>query len=342
MSGSGTRTPVAVLGATGLVGQRIVEMLHGHPWFEVAELVASERSAGQAYGSAVQWLAKGDTPAPAAKVTLKRPGDPLDSPYVFSAVSADVARELEPKYAAAGHRVVSNASAFREDPAVPLIVPEVNANTIALVAGQEWRTAGGGLVTNPNCGVVGLVLALCPIHRAFTIEHLTVVTLQALSGAGLPGLTDTNLTDNVVPHIPNEADKLQTEPRKILDGSFPVSVAVHRVPVVDGHTLAVFVKTKDRTTSGDIARALAEFRPDPGVAALPSAPSRPIVVVDENDRPQPRVDAERERGMSVTVGRVREDPVYSAGLTVVVHNLVRGAAGAAVLNAELWESCDGG
>jgi len=342
MGKSDRRTPVAVLGATGVVGQRIIQLLDGHPWFEVKELIASDRSAGNRYEDATVWVCSEDMPAPVSDITLKNPGAALDSPIVFSAVSSDVARQLEPNYAKAGHRVVSNASAFRGDPSVPLLVPEVNASAIEEVTAQEWSQQGGGLVTNPNCSVVGLVLALYPIHLEYEIESVTVVTLQAISGAGLPGIPAMEIAGNVIPHIPREAEKISTEPQKILGSSFPISVAVHRVPVVDGHTLAVFLKTRKSATTGDMARALAEFAPVTEVASLPSAPSRPIVVVDRADRPQPRLDATRANGMAVTVGHVFEDPSFDARFGVVVHNTIRGAAGAAMLNAELWERSVGG
>jgi aspartate-semialdehyde dehydrogenase len=325
----------AVLGATGAVGQRFVELLAGHPWFELAELVASDRSAERPYGAAVNWLGRSPLPPAAAAMTVRRAGDALSSPLVFSALGRDVAAELEPLYAARGHLVVSNASAFRMDPRVPLLVPEINPESLDLLAAQDWAAAGGGLVTNPNCSVVGLAMALAPLQRAFGIESVVVATLQALSGAGYPGVASLDAVGNVIPWIAGEEDKLEAEPQKILGADFPISAAVHRVPVVDGHTEAVFVRLARRAGPAEAAEALAAFTGEPQRLRLPSAPARPVVVMEEPDRPQPARDAERERGMTVWVGRLRGDRVYDLRFTLLVHNTLRGAAGAALLNAEL-------
>ena len=329
------RIPVAVLGATGAVGQRFVQLLDRHPWFELAETAASERSAGRSYGEAARWILPGAIPAAAARLTVRRVGEPLASTVVFSALDAETAREAEPRYARDGHVVVSNASAFRMHPAVPLLVPEINPESIDLLPRQPWSSGGGGIVTNPNCCVAGLALALAPLERLFGIAHVTVTTLQALSGAGYPGVASLDAAGNVIPHIAGEEEKIEEEPGKILRANFPISVSVNRVPVRDGHTESVFVKLKRPAELSEIRSALAEFRGEPQRLGLPSAPEAPIVVLDEPDRPQPARDVEREGGMAVFAGNLRRDPWFDARFTVLVHNTVRGAAGAALENAEL-------
>jgi aspartate-semialdehyde dehydrogenase len=325
----------AVLGATGAVGQRFVELLADHPWFELAELVASDRSAERSYGEATHWLGKRELPAGVGERTVTRAGEPLAAPLVFSALARDVAGELEPLYAGRGHHVVSNASFFRTHPQVPLLIPEINPESLDLLAGQEWAAAGGGIVTNPNCSTVGLAMALAPLHSEIGVEAVTVATLQALSGAGYPGVSSLDAVGNVVPYIPGEEEKIETEPLRILGADFPISAAAHRVPVVDGHTQSVFVRLARRVTPGEAAEVLAGFRGEPQRLGLPTAPERPVVVMSEPDRPQPLRDVDRERGMTVWVGRLRGDRAWDLRFTLLVHNTLRGAAGAAVLNAEL-------
>ena len=338
------RTEVAVLGATGAVGQRMVSLLDGHPTLRLAEVAASERSAGRTYSDAARWLLPGDTPAEARDLVVKAVDAPLSSPVVLSALDASVAEAVEPLQASRGKLVVSNAKSFRMREDVPLLLPEVNADHLSLLDGQEWAAAGGGIVTNPNCVVVGLALALAPLHRAFGLEAVCVTTLQALSGAGYPGVPSLDALGNVVPFIDGEEEKVAAEPGKILgtlvDGRiepapFPVSVSVNRVPVRDGHTESVFVKLARRASIPEVRAALEGFEGDPQRLGLPSAPARPIVVRDERDRPQPVRDADAARGMAVTVGRLRSDPIYDVRFTLLVHNTIRGAAGAALLNAEL-------
>jgi aspartate-semialdehyde dehydrogenase len=329
------KIPAAVLGATGAVGQRFVELLADHPWFELGELVASDRSAERPYGEAVHWLGKGEVPEAVAARPVVRAGEELASPLVFSALARDVAGELEPLYAGRGHRVVSNASFFRTHPQVPLLVPEINPEALDLCAGQEWAAAGGAVVTNPNCSTVGLVMALAPLHRAFGIEAVTVATMQALSGAGYPGVASLDAVGNVVPYIAGEEEKIETEPLRILGADFPISAAAHRVPVVDGHTQAVFVRLARRVAPEEAAEAIDGFRGEPQRLGLPTAPARPLVVLAQPDRPQPLRDVDRERGMTVWIGRLRGDRVWDLRFTLLVHNTLRGAAGAAVLNAEL-------
>jgi len=329
-----TRQGVAVLGATGVVGQRLISMLDGHPWFDVVELV-SARAPGSLYRDAVSWVAPGAVPKGAGALMLLEPGTTLQSRIVFSALGAQVAHELEPQYAAAGHLIVSNASAFRTDPAVPLLIPEINAHALALLDQQQWASSGGGIVTNPNCTAVGLTLALAPLSRTFGIKSVTVVTMQALSGAGLAALDDPDLQGNVVPFIHNEEEKIAAEPLKILEAEFPVSVSANRVPVTEGHMMTVFVKLGMAPGERAVSEAIERFRAPQAVAALPSSPERPLILARDRDHPQPRSGMEAGGGMSVVVGPVQADPVYDARFTVLVHNLVRGAAGASLLNAEL-------
>ncbi len=338
------RIGVAVLGATGAVGQRMVSLLAGHPRFRLAEVVASERSAGKRYADATRWILPGDPPEDGRDLVVQPIETELSSPVVLSGLDAAVAETAEPLHASRGKLVISNTKSYRMRDDVPLLIPEVNADHLALIDQQRWRTPGGGLVTNPNCVVVGLAMALAPLHRAFGIEACTVVTLQALSGAGYPGVPSLDAQGNVIPFIEGEEDKVAKEPLKILGklengkvtfADFPISVAVNRVPVREGHTESVFLKLKRKAALDDVRAALEGFTGEPQRLKLPSAPPRPIVVRDEKDRPQPARDVERDHGMTVTVGRLREDPFFDVRFTLLVHNTVRGAAGAALLNAEL-------
>ncbi len=338
------RIPVAVLGATGAVGQRMVSLLTGHPTLRLAEVAASERSLGKTYVDATRWILPGDVPGEARDLVVGPVDGPLSSRLVLSALDAAVADDVEPLQAARGKLVVSNTKSFRMHADVPLLVPEVNAGHLALLDRQEWAAAGGGIVTNPNCVVVGLAMALAPLHRVFGVEAVCVTTLQALSGAGYPGVPSLDAQGNVVPFIAGEEEKIAEEPGKILGrleggrvvpAEFPISVSVNRVPVRDGHTESVFVKLGRRAPLEEVRAALEGFAGEPQRLDLPSAPARPIVVRDERDRPQPARDVDAGRGMVVTVGRLRPDPVYDVRFTLLVHNTVRGAAGAALLNAEL-------
>jgi aspartate-semialdehyde dehydrogenase len=342
------KRPVAVLGATGAVGQRFIQLLEGHPWFEVAELAASDRSASKAYRDAATWRLDTEMPPTVADLTVRKVEGPFRSRLLFSGLDSSVAGEAEEALARQGHVVVSNARNHRMDPDVPLLVPEVNPGHLAALEAQRRRTGGGCIVTNPNCSVVGLAMALAPLHQAFGVEAAAVATLQALSGAGYPGVASLDATDNVIPFIGGgEEEKIEAEPRKILgrfdgarfvDADFTLSASVHRVPVTDGHTMALFVKLRRRVSPGEARGALADFRGEPQERGLPSAPRRPIHVLDAADRPQPRLDRDRERGMAVSVGRVRPDPLFDLKLEALVHNTIRGAAGAAILNAELMHA----
>jgi aspartate-semialdehyde dehydrogenase len=343
MSGTG-RIGVAILGATGAVGQRMVSLLSGHPRFFAAELAASERSAGKRYADAARWILPGDPPEEARDLIVVRVDSELSSPVVLSGLDAAVADTAEPLHASRGKLVISNTKSFRMRDDVPLLIPEVNPDHLALLDTQPWKERGGGIVTNPNCVVVGLAMALAPLHRTFGIEACTVVTLQALSGAGYPGVPSLDAQGNVLPFIEGEEEKVAKEPLKILGrlengrvelARFPISASVNRVPVREGHTESVFLKLGRKATLEEIRAALEGFTGEPQRLRLASAPPRPIVVRDEKDRPQPARDVEQGGGMVVTVGHLREDPFFDVKFTLLVHNTVRGAAGAAILNAEL-------
>jgi aspartate-semialdehyde dehydrogenase len=339
--GGDHRVPVAVLGATGAVGQRFVSLLDGHPWFRVAALCASGRSAGRLYGDVARWCLDRPMPDWARDMTVGECRAGLDVRVAFSGLDAAVAGEIEHEFAAAGHAVVSNARNHRLDPAVPLLVPELNHDHLALLAAQRRRYPRGGfIVTNPNCSTVGLVMALAPLHAAFSVTEVVAATLQAVSGAGYPGVASMDILDNVIPYIGGEEEKIEAESRKILGAPgrparFAVSAHCHRVHVSDGHTVAMSVRTRRRATPEQAVTTLRRFRSPLARLGLPSLPERPIVVRDEPDRPQPRHDRMQGNGMTVSVGRVRACPVLGLRLVALVHNTIRGAAGLAVLNAEL-------
>jgi aspartate-semialdehyde dehydrogenase len=342
-----TRIPVGVLGATGAVGQRFIQLLADHPWFEVAEVAASDRSAGKPYRDACTWRLPGEPAPQVAEQVVKGLGDAFRTKLLFSGLDSSVAGEAEEALAAKGHAVVSNSRNHRMDPDVPLLVPEINPDHLEILAAQRRRTGGGYVLTNPNCSVVGLAMALAPLQRAFGLREVAVVTLQALSGAGYPGVPSLDSEDNVIPYIGDEEEKIELEPRKVLgrlkDGAFvpadfTVSASVHRVAVTDGHTMAVFLRLGKKASAADAREALASFRGEPQERRLPSAPERPVHVLMQPDRPQPRLDRDRERGMAVSVGRVREDALFDLKLEALVHNTIRGAAGAAILNAELLQA----
>ncbi len=342
---SAAKIAVGVLGATGAVGQRFLQLLDGHPLFEVAEVAASDRSAGKPFAEACTWRLPGAPPAAVARLSVTTCDAPFRARLLFSGLDSSVAGEVESQLAGRGHAVVSNARNHRLDPDVPLLIPEVNPQHLAALEAQRRRTGGGYIVTNPNCSVVGLAMALAPLHAAFGVEAVAVVTLQALSGAGYPGVASLDATDNVIPYIGGgEEEKIETEPRRILGAwgaagfepaSLAISASVHRVAVSDGHTMAVFVRTRARATPQQAAEALRAFRGEPQQRRLPSAPEQPIHVLEAPDRPQPRLDRERERGMAVSVGRLRADALFGLKLEALVHNTIRGAAGAAILTAEL-------
>jgi len=342
------KIPVGILGATGAVGQRFVQLLADHPWFEIAELAASDRSAGKPYREACTWRLPGAPSEAVGATPVTTCEGPFRSKVLFSGLDSSVAGDVEAALAGQGYAVISNARNHRMDPDVPLLIPEVNPEHLEALTVQRRRTGGGYIVTNPNCSVVGLAMALAPLHRAFGVKEVAVATLQSLSGAGYPGVASLDVSDNVLPYIGGgEEEKIEKEPRRILgrfDGKsfvpagFAVSASVHRVPVSDGHTMALFVRLERKASAAEAARALAEFRGEPQERRLPSAPCRPIHVLEAPDRPQPRLDRDREGGMAVSVGRVREDGTFDLKLEALVHNTIRGAAGAAILNGELLQA----
>ena len=339
------KIPIGILGATGVVGQRFIQMLEAHPWFEVAWLAASDRSAGQTYGDAVRWRLKTPIPERVRQMPVSN-ASPEDAPRViFAALDAGIARELEPQFAAAGCAVVSNSSAFRMQENVPLIIPEVNADHLPLIEKQCWRKQSGGyIVTNPNCSAIGLVVALAPLHKKFGIESIFVTTMQAVSGAGYPGVASLDILGNVIPYIAKEEEKMEEETRKLLGrlnsdhiepAAFSMTAHCNRVAVEDGHTESVSVKLQHKADPAEIIAAFNDFRSTPQELRLPLAPTQPLVYDDAPDRPQPRFDVDRGNGMTVTVGRLRPCGVLDYKFTVLSHNTIRGAAGAALLNAEL-------
>jgi len=343
-SGARRKIPVAVLGGTGTVGQRFVQLLEGHPWFEIVEILASDQSAGRSYAEAVgsRWKLTTRIPADVAKLRVRAPGDELQGRVLFSALDASVAGELEHEYASRGHLVSSNARNHRMDPGVPLAIPEVNRDHLKLLDLQPYKN-GGGLVTNPNCSTIVIAIALAPLHRAFGVDAAIITTFQATSGAGYPGVPSLDILGNVVPFIPGEEEKIESETQKILGrigpkgiahAEFPVSALCHRVAVLDGHQMAISLRFKTRASKKRILDAWEGFRPLRKLN-LPSAPDQPIEARPENDRPQPRLDADRAGGMGITVGRLRPCPVLEWKFEAVGHNTIRGAAGAAILNAEI-------
>jgi aspartate-semialdehyde dehydrogenase len=338
------RIEVGLLGATGMVGQQFISLLQAHPWFQLTWLAASERSEGRRYGDAAAWRLEARPPDGLANRLVQGAVPGRGPRLVFSALDASVAGEIEEAFAAAGHFVVSNARNHRLDPAVPLLVPEVNADHLALAASQQAaKHWSGAIVTNPNCSTVVLTMALAPL-RAFGLRSCIVSTMQAVSGAGYPGVPSFDILGNVIPFISGEEEKIETETKKILgamqDGRVEmhrVAVSAHtnRVPVLDGHTETISVALDQQVEASELRAAFEGFAGAPQGLGLPSAPTRPIVYVDEPNRPQPRFDAMRDRGMAVTIGRARRCPVLDWKFVALGHNTIRGAAGAAVLNAEL-------
>lgn len=340
---------VGILGATGAVGQTFVELLAGHPLFEVTALAASERSAGRPYREAASWIGADEPDARLAEMTVQ-PAEPgLDCDLVFSGLDASVAGDIEAAFARAGYPVVSNARNYRMAPDVPLLIPEVNPDHTALIERQDWNGSGGFVVTNPNCSTVGLVMALKPLHDAFGIEAAHVVTMQALSGAGYPGVPSLDSLANVVPHIGGEEEKMARETRKLLgrltdagveEAEVVVSAQCNRVPVLDGHTECVSVRLASPATPGAVAEAMAAWESPLAGLGLPTAPARPVRVFADERFPQPRRHARAGGGMQVSVGKVQACPAIApegCGVKFVVlsHNTIRGAAGGAILNAEL-------
>jgi aspartate-semialdehyde dehydrogenase len=342
------KIPVGILGATGMVGQRFIQLLERHPWFEVAWVAASERSFGKTYEEAAKWKMKTPIPAGIASMQLSA-AEPKGAPKViFAALDADIARDMEPAFADAGCAVISNSSAFRMHPQVPLVIPEINADHLKLIDMQSWRRQSGGfMVTNSNCSVMGLAIALAPLQKAFGIESVFAATMQAVSGAGYPGVSSMDILGNVVPYIKNEEEKMQEEAGKLLGklkgreiapAEFAISAHCNRVAVEDGHTESISIKLKKRATAEKIIAAWREFTGQVADLNLPFAPPAPIFYDERPDRPQPRLDIERGHGMTVSCGRLRPCSILDWKFTLLSHNTIRGAAGAALLNAELLKA----
>ncbi len=340
-----SKISVGILGATGTVGQRFIQLLADHPWFQVTAVAASERSAGQSYGKACHWLLP--TPLPDSVRDLPvQPIEPsLDCQLVFSALPSPVAQSVERAFAQAGYAVCTNASPHRMTADVPLLIPEVNADHTKLIEVQRWRRNWPGLiVASANCTATAFSLALKPLHDAFGLRRVSVVSLQAISGAGYPGVSAMDMIDNVVPYIGGEEIKVESEPRKLWGtlnsegielAPTVLSAQCNRVPVRDGHTICVSIEFEQEAAVEQVIAALESFRGSPAVAELPSTPQRPIMVRREADRPQPIRDRDAENGMAVTVGRIRPCPILHTKLVILGHNTVRGAAGGAIHNAEL-------
>src|SRR5258708_1951741 len=343
------KIPFGILGATGTVGQRFIQLLEAHPWFEVEWLAASDRSAGKTYAEAAKWNLSTPLPARISAMQLSPSAPDRNMPkLIFAPLDPTAAKAIEPAFAAAGHAVVSNSSAFRMAEDVPLVIPEVNGDHTQLIKSQKWyKDSGGFMVTNPNCSAMGLVLALAPLHRKFGVQKVFVATMQAISGAGYPGVPSLDILGNVIPYIPNEEQKMEAESRKLLgslDGAsvtsaeLTLSAHCNRVAVEDGHTESVSLQLRKPAQAEEIIAAWNEFRCLPQKLKLPSPPEQPVIYESAPDRPQPRLDRDRGRGMSAVVGRLRPCNIFDWKFTVLSHNTIRGAAGAALLNGELLKA----
>lgn len=348
MNSSATRWPVAVLGATGAVGQAFIRLLNGHPWFDLVEVAASERSAGKSYRDAAKWL-EGPLPDSVARLTVKAcTPDEVSAPIVFSALDSGVAGEVEAAFAKAGRLVLSNAKNYRMVADVPLVIPEVNGDHLGMLAQQRaLRGWAGGIVTNANCATTVIAAALAPLHERFHVTKVFATTMQAVSGAGYPGVPSLDILGNVIPYIGDEEPKIETELGKLLgryDGQqivpadIVVSAHANRVPVEHGHTVCLSVAFATKPTPEQALEVLRAWRGVEAVRGLPSAPEPALIIRDELDRPQPRRDANEGRGMATTIGRVRADHLFDLRLVAMSHNVVRGAAGGSILNAELLVS----
>ena len=336
------KTRVGILGATGAVGQKFVLLLDQHPWFEVSALAASERSAGKTYDEAVNWTQEKPIPDYAKDLTVQNIEANLDCDLVFSALSASVAGDTEAAFANAGYPVISNARNFRMEDSVPLLIPEINPTHVDIIKAQNWDK-GGFIVTNPNCSTMGLALALKPLHDAFGLKSVIVTTMQAVSGAGYPGVASLDILGNVVPYIGGEEEKMATETQKILgsvvgnkieSADFKVSAQCNRVPVIDGHLECVSIAFDKTPSPEDVKQALLTYKNPIAELDLPSSPDPLFLVHDELTAPQPRKHINLGQGMTVSIGRIREDEVLDIKMVVLSHNTIRGAAGAAILNAE--------
>jgi aspartate-semialdehyde dehydrogenase len=339
------KIPVAILGATGSVGQKFVELLANHPWFEISELCASDKSAGKKYKDAVEWFLPSPLPAIVENISVQKCEPVLKSKIAFSGLDSSIAGEVEAEFAKAGYKVISNSKNHRMDDDVPLLIPEVNPDHLELIKTQKF--GDGCIVTNPNCSVIGLVLALKPLIDNFGLEAVNVVTMQAISGAGHPRVVNLDIDDNVIPFIGGEEPKLETEPLKILGtlnkkeikfNNFNISAQCNRVNVTDGHTECVQVNLKHRSSVEEIIKTWKEFKAEPQRMNLPLAPIQPIHYSDDQAFPQPKYQRNTEKGMAVSIGRLRKDKIFNYSFVILSHNTVRGAAGGAILCAELMKA----
>jgi aspartate-semialdehyde dehydrogenase len=340
------RRRVAVLGATGAVGQAFIRLLANHPWFELAEVAASERSAGRPYAEAARWIGNDAIPDAVANLTVL-PCDPskVSADVVFSALDSSAAQDAEPAFARAGKVVLTNAKNYRMEPDVPLVIAEVNPSQLDIIERQRRsRNWTGAIVANGNCASIVATLPLAPIHERFGITKVMAMTMQAVSGAGYPGVASLDILGNVIPFIKDEEPKIEQEIQKFLgrvDGDsvrpadFPVSAHANRVAVEHGHTICMSLELRDAATPDEVEQAIADWCGAPEARGLPTAPERAVVLAAAPDQPQPRRQVDSGNGMTVVVGRVREDPIFDVKLVAMGHNVVRGAAGASVLNAEL-------
>jgi aspartate-semialdehyde dehydrogenase len=340
-----TKIPVAILGATGSVGQKFIELLTDHPWFEIAELCASDKSSGKKYKDAVDWFLTAPLQERIGNIMVQNCEPTLKSKVVFSGLDSSVAGEIETVFAENGYQVISNSKNHRMDEDVPLLIPEINPDHLELVKTQQYR--GGCIVTNPNCSVIGMMLALKPLYDNFGLEVLNVSTMQAISGAGHPRVANLDIDDNVIPLIRGEEEKIEIEPLKILGSvnskkinysDFKISAQCNRVNVTDGHTECVQVKLKRKPTEKEIFDAWNNFKSEPQKLNLPLAPSKPVHYFVEENFPQPKYHRNLDKGMAVSVGRLREDPIFDYKFVVMSHNTIRGAAGGAILCAELMKA----
>jgi len=340
------KIPVAILAATGSVGQRFVQLLDQHPWFQVVALTGAERGHGKPYGEVCRWLLADPMPEWARNLpVLPTIPEAVQVPLAFSGLPADIAREVEPLFARAGTAVCSNASAYRRDPTVPILLPEINAGHAHVIPAQRALHGWDGLIaTNPNCTSTGMAIALKALKDAFGLRRVFAVSMQALSGAGYPGVPSMDITDNVIPYIGGEEEKVEWEPRKMLGqiiggqielADFIISAHTNRVAVTDGHTVCLTIEFEHRATPAQVEECLAAFQADELARDLPSAPHPPILVRHEENRPQPRLDRMTGQGMTTVVGRVRSDSLFDIRMVVLSHNTIRGAAGGSIYNAEL-------
>lgn len=339
------KIPVGILAATGAVGQRFVQHLVDHPWFEIAALTGSERTAGRPYGEGVNWLLEGDPPQHIAEMIVQPTEPNLDVQVLFSALPTAEARELEARFAQAGYIVLTNASPYRMDPYVPLLIPEVNPEHSQLIPFQQEAYGWPGfIVANANCSTTSIVLPMKILHAAYGLESAVVVTMQAISGAGYPGVASLDIMDNIIPHIGGEDGKLESEPRKLCgtfrDGQiemadFRVSAQANRVPVIDGHLGSVSVKLRQGASADEVIQLFQSWQPAEICRKLPSMPDPVLIYRPEDDRPQPRLDRDSGNGLAWTVGKVRQCPVNDIRFLAIAHNTLRGAASGSVLNAEL-------